>query len=91
MFDEIIKVVKKAMKRIARVIKEIFQKLRCARHEHNYAIKAWRYADYRRAIIAHMECTHCGAANQRIIRDPRVINRIKKRAGSLCVERWKRA
>lgn len=90
MFDELIKAFRKAIERIARAFREFLQQMRCVRHEHNYAIKAWRYADYRRAIIAHMECTHCGAVEQKIIRDPRVISKIKKRAGSLCVERWKR-
>ena len=91
MFDEIIKVVKKAMKRIARVIKEIFQKLRCARDKHDHVIVSWRYTDNKHAIFAFMRCPHCGAVKQKHIYDPREVNRIKKRAGSLRVERWKSA
>lgn len=91
MFDELIKAVKKAMERIARAFRELLQKMRCMRHQHNYAIEAWRYSDYKHAIIARVKCTHCGAVDQKVIYDPRTIKTIKKRAGSLRVERWKSA
>lgn len=90
MFNELIKAFRKAIERIARAFREFLQQMRCVRHEHNYSIEAWRYSDYKRAIIARVKCTHCGAVDQKIIHDPRTISRIKKRAGALRVERWKR-
>lgn len=95
MFEDLIEAIKEAFKkvveRVVQAFKELKRWMRCSLHQHDYAIKAWRYADYRRAIIAHVECPHCGAIEQKLIYDPRTIDRIKKRAGALRVERWKKA